>query len=1046
MAAKKKARNTIIIVTLIIFVIATVTYTAITQSQQYAKQPGASPTASTGITINPNATAAPGSSIYINEIMSGNKTAVLDDQGQYSDWFELYNPNDAPVDMTGWGLSDNQKKPIEWTFPNIQIPTNGYILVYCSGKAVSVAGKPLHANFRLSSKGDAIILTDNKGAIVDQLEVPAMDANTSYGRTPADPSKWAQFTKFTPGFSNDDNGYAQYIASLQLPADQKPPVVLNEVMAKNTTILKDDAGQYSDWVEITNTGSSDVSLKGFGLSDSDANPMKWKFPDISIKPGEFIVVFCSGTTSPPDSTDKKALHAPFRVGSYEGVIVLSDTMGRVIDRVTTKELGSDMSYARRPEGWTITSKPTPGYANTDAGYTDFTKANPVALGDVVISEASNTNISTVASAKGNYYDWLEIHNTSNHAVNLKDYSLTDNTANPTKWRFPDKTVEAGAYLTVFASGVNVTDPSQPLHTNFKLNSTSEDVALFDKDAKLLDRVPVENLRANMSVGRKDGDTGFFYFTTATPGSANSGGARETLPMPVASVPSGKYKTAQKITLTTVDGAKIYYTIDGSDPTPSSTLYTGEIPVIPQEEQMDNGIVPAGTVIRAIAAKDGYISSGIMTQSYFIGVPETLAIVSLTSDPKGLWDTTTGIMAKGPNAAAAYPYSGANFWSNTERPVHFEFIDENGKLGVGADAAIRMAGQFSRGQPKQAFSIMCRTQYGYSSIDYPFFATRTNTSYKDLVVRASGQESLMTGIRDVLTAQLGDGQLNCDLQAYRQCVVFIDGKYYGIYALREKINEHMIAQKYSVDPASVDMLKYNGKDSEIIAGTNKDWKTLMDFIDSHDLSVKENYDYVASQVDLPSYMDYVISEMYLGNTDLVNVKYWKLNTPGSKWHFILYDFCWIYWSDDTVSTYLNPEGCGVGKGLKINRLAIKLLQNADFKKMFLERFATLLKTTYSTDRVLSTIDQIVKTREPEMKYDRIKYPKDYAGGSTGTGAQWRTIWINPLKKKVQAREGVVLWSIQKYFGLSNDQMTQLFGSTGKAPATTATPTPTPKKTT
>ncbi len=1046
MAASKKARNIVIILILAALAVAVVIYTAVTQAQQYAKnQPAASPTG-TSLNINPDAKVAEGSYIYINEIMSGNKTAVLDNQGQYSDWFELYNPNDAQVDLTGWGLSDNQKKPIEWTFPNVSIPANGYILVYCSGKPQSVAGKPLHANFRLSSKGDAIILTDNKGAVVDKMEVPAMDANTSYGRTTADPTKWAQFPKFTPGFTNDDNGYAQYVASLQLPADQKPSVVLSEMMAKNTTIFKDDTGQYSDWIEITNTGGSDVNLKGFGLSDEDANPMKWKFPDISIKPGEYLVVFCSGATSPPDSTDKKALHAPFRLSTYQGVAVLSDTMGRAIDRVTTKELGSDMSFARKPEGWAATSKPTPGYPNTDAGYTDFTKNNPVALGDVVISEASNTNLSTIASAKGNYYDWVEVHNVSSHAVNLKDFALTDNTANPSKWRFPEKTLDAGAYLTVFVSGYNVTNPDQQLNTNFRLNSTSELIALFDKDGKLLDRVPVENLRANMSVGRKDGDTGFFYFATSTPGAANSGGARETLPIPATSVQPGKYKNAQKVTLTAAEGAKIYYTTDGSDPTTGSKLYTGEISVIPETGDRPEGTFPAGTVIRAIAAKDGYIPSATMTASYFIDVPHTLPIVSLVTDPKNFFDENTGIYVHGPQPLGQNPYREANWWNNVEKPAHFEYIDEDGKLGVGLDAAVRIQGQFSRANPNKGLSILARPQYGYSTINYPFFSSRPYTEYKDIVLRPGGQDTHITGIRDVLVSSIVEGQVNCDIQAYKQCVLYINGQYWGINNIREKINEHFVAQHNGIDPASVDLLRMNGGDKEIIAGTNADWKTLKSYVENHDLTVKENYDFVTSQIDVKSYMDFIISEMYVANTDQANVKFYREHKAGAKWKWILYDFCWTFADPkhDSVGKYLDPAGTGVGHGLN-NTMIRKLLQNPDFKQKFLNRFAELLKTTFSKERVTAKLNEVVNAINEEKKKDKQRWPKTWGDNGAGTYESWKNLHLKNLKAYIDQRGPYLIYSVQKYFSLSNDQVMTIFGTAGKAPpATSPTTTATPKK--
>ncbi|MDP2892328.1 MAG: CotH kinase family protein, partial [Bacillota bacterium] len=700
--------------------------------------------------------------------------------------------------------------------------------------------------------------------------------------------------------------------------------------------------------------------------------------------------------------------------------------GRQIDKAEVSELKSDNALARNPDGegdFKVTPKPTPGYPNTDTGYDDFIKNHSAALGELYISEASNANYSTIKSVLGNYYDWIELHNASDRVINLEDYGLTTNTSNPAMWRFPDKDINPGEYMVVMASGANQKKTDQPyLHTNFRLSAKGELVALFDKNGNFLDKVGVEGLRADMSYGRKDSNPDFYYFGTPTPGAVNTDGAKQTLSVPQFTLPAGKYAVAQQVEIMAVDGAQIYYTTDGSDPGKNDKQYTGPI------------TISTPTPLRARAYEDGYLPSIIATATYLIDTLPTLPIVCLTTDPPNLFDPVTGIYEMGPNASAIFPYKGANFKQDWERPVHFEYIDEDGKFCVGVDAAIRITGGYGRAMEQKGFAILTRQQYGSTTIPYAFFDTRPFTEYKDLVLRASGQDQPLSRIRDVLLSSLVDGQMDVDVQAFKQCVVYINGKYWGVYNLREKINEYFIAQHYNVDPADVDLLKYNGiKDSEIIAGTNADWKALIEYVGAHDLSIQENYDYIASQIDVDNYIDYLVTEVFTANSDQANIKYWKEHKPGAKWRWILYDFCWGFFNvdHDSMQEYFSVEGTGYGNGLN-NSLPRGLLKNDGFRQKFLERFAYHLQNTFSKERVLEKIHELAGNIDEEMKRDRVRWPRDGYGNSAGTYETWKSSQIKRLETFAEKREGWVLWSIKKYFNYTDEQMKEIFGKAGTRP--------------
>ena len=80
--------------------------------------------------FSPQGVATTGS-VLINEVMARNKSAVVDDNGEYSDWIELYNPGTSAVSLSGWGLSDSQSVPVKWAFPDISIQPGEYLLIYC---------------------------------------------------------------------------------------------------------------------------------------------------------------------------------------------------------------------------------------------------------------------------------------------------------------------------------------------------------------------------------------------------------------------------------------------------------------------------------------------------------------------------------------------------------------------------------------------------------------------------------------------------------------------------------------------------------------------------------------------------------------------------------------------------------------------------------------------------------------------------------------------------------------------------------------------------
>ena len=144
--------------------------------------------------------------IAINEVMSSNNIAASDDDGDNSDWIELYNYGSSSVNLDGFGISDDPTLPLKWVFPAQTIQPGEYLLIWASSKDRAVLGQPFHTNFKLSSIGEPVQLTNASGGVVDQVAAVELQPDVSYGRQPNGTGSWLFFYTSTPEASNTGTG------------------------------------------------------------------------------------------------------------------------------------------------------------------------------------------------------------------------------------------------------------------------------------------------------------------------------------------------------------------------------------------------------------------------------------------------------------------------------------------------------------------------------------------------------------------------------------------------------------------------------------------------------------------------------------------------------------------------------------------------------------------------------------------------------------------------------------------------------------------------
>jgi hypothetical protein len=150
--------------------------------------------------------------IAINEVMSSNTSIVEDEDGDFEDWIELYNYGSVPVNLEGYGLTDDAAEPFKWVLPAVTLEPNEFIIVWASDKNRAIAGQPLHTNFKISADGETITLTHPGGSTVNEAPATTLQGDVSTGRQPDGTGDWLFFYTPTPGAANTGTALPELLA------------------------------------------------------------------------------------------------------------------------------------------------------------------------------------------------------------------------------------------------------------------------------------------------------------------------------------------------------------------------------------------------------------------------------------------------------------------------------------------------------------------------------------------------------------------------------------------------------------------------------------------------------------------------------------------------------------------------------------------------------------------------------------------------------------------------------------------------------------------
>lgn len=416
-------------------------------------------------------------------------------------------------------------------------------------------------------------------------------------------------------------------------------------------------------------------------------------------------------------------------------------------------------------------------------------------------------------------------------------------------------------------------------------------------------------------------------------------------------------TSFYLKLKSESGAKIYYTTNGALPGMNSRVY-------------EDSIYIAKTTVLRMASYQNEDVKEQAARSFLFEQETSLPIVCLSTAKGNLFDPVRGIYSKGANADSIPPYFGANFWKKRrERATYIEMYDEKGELVVDQQVGIRIFGGFSRSLAQKSFSVYARKSYGKKRMEYRFFPDKDIKKFKSIVLRNGGSDNRGAFIRDPLMTSLVN-DLDMEMQSWRSCVVYINGAYWGIYNIREKIGKHFVQANTGVSKDSLHLLE---KNDITIEGSRRDYKQLLRYIRSHSMEDDAHYNYVATQVDIDNYINYISSQIYFDNRDAGgNIRYWKAKSDTAKWRWILYDTDFgfgKYNKKAYMQNSLHKHTLNSGEKWPYPAwstfLLRHLLKNKTFKEAFVLRMEDHLNTRFQADRVVSKIDEIVAHLESEM---------------------------------------------------------------------------------
>lgn len=359
---------------------------------------------------------------------------------------------------------------------------------------------------------------------------------------------------------------------------------------------------------------------------------------------------------------------------------------------------------------------------------------------------------------------------------------------------------------------------------------------------------------------------------------------------------------------------------------------------------------------------------LIARSFIFDTISKLPIVSITIPNEDLWDSNNGIYTKGNGAYfsdSTGHWENCNFQQKWEKEIQIVYIDCTRTEVINQPCGLRIFGESTRRQPDKSLKIVARKQYGKSRFNYPFFNEKSNIQeYKQLVIRTSGNDYNSTRFKDVLNAYLARN-LGLDYMAYQQVRMYVNGEYWGLYNLREKINKHYLYYNHgaSVDSSSIIMGRWVNQH-----GDRSRYKEMYDWFFNLDKMDSLSYLKAKEYLEVRNYINYRAFQIFLNNVDSRgNIRYWNSKDLDGKFRMILYDTDLSYSATDRnyLAKCLSPIKTDWYNNTWSTIYFRKLMENQDFKNDFINQYAHLMNTALHTDTIIAAVNKFEAIYKDEL---------------------------------------------------------------------------------
>ena len=475
---------------------------------------------------------------------------------------------------------------------------------------------------------------------------------------------------------------------------------------------------------------------------------------------------------------------------------------------------------------------------------------------------------------------------------------------------------------------------------------------------------------------------------------------------------------------------IRYTTNGNRPTAQSPLYEEPLTLnehlysksdiytiinCPEQDFFLPDSVRHCIVIRAaVFDENDSCVSAVMTNSYFIHAlgcdTHGLPAISLCADSLDLYDYETGIFIPGIHFDSLEPYFTGNYFMTGrewERLSNFEFCELD-NTGVNQQVGLRTHGKQSRWRSQKGMKIYAREEYGKKRFKHKFFETLPIESFKHLTLKPFGAAWNGSGCKDYICSRMAQ-QLDLEWQASRPAVLFLNGEYWGVYYVAEKIDERFLEDHLDVNPDSVTIIDVW---NDLECGNSDNFYALRTWMEQADLSDEEQYTYAKAHIDIDNFIDYYILELFAANLDwpATNTRMWQLGDGKWRWIFFDGDACLEAQDFDVFANATYDGDGGYPSSRRATLFFRRLLENEHFREQFASRFNQLVLSTLSYENTKPYFDYIKATLTNEVPNQSHRF------GTPSTYSTWLYYSMRVIDEFLSERPEAIIGSLNGFLSI------------------------------